>query len=61
MTGPQGTGKTIFVQIIVNASIELETIPTPTNNNNEDDSMQMNMDVFLPKKEMDNKKRLLFL
>ena len=39
MTGPQGTGKTRFVQTIVNASIELETIATRTNNNNEDDSI----------------------
>ena len=39
MTGPQGTGKTSFVQTIVNASIELETIATQTNNNNEDDSI----------------------
>ena len=39
MTGPNGTGKTSFVQTIVNASIELETIATWTNNNNEDDSI----------------------
>ena len=39
MTGPQGTGKTIFVQTIVNDSMESETIATPTNNNNEDDSI----------------------
>ena len=36
MTGPQGIGETIFVQTIVNDSIELETIATPTNNNVED-------------------------
>ena len=34
--GPQGIGKTIFVQTIVNDSIELETIATPTKNNVED-------------------------
>ena len=39
MTGPQGTGKTSFVQTIVNASIELETIGTRTNNNNKDDRL----------------------
>ena len=39
MTGPQGTGKTSFVQTIVNDSIELETIATPTNNNNKDDNI----------------------
>ena len=39
MTGPQGTGKTSFVQTSVNASIELETIASRTNNNNEDNSI----------------------
>ena len=39
MTGPQGTGKTSFVQTIVNDSIELETIATLTNNNNEDNNI----------------------
>ena len=39
MMGPQRTGKTSFVQTIVNASIELETIATQTNNNNENDSI----------------------
>ena len=39
MTGPQGTGKTSFVQTIVNDSIQLETIATPTNNNNKDDNI----------------------
>ena len=39
MRGPQGTGKTSFVQTIVNDSIELETIATPTNNNDEDDNI----------------------
>ena len=39
MMDPQGTGKTSFVQTIVNDSIELETIATPTNNTNEDDNI----------------------
>ena len=39
MTGAQGTGKTSFVQTIVNDSIELETLATLTNNNNKDDSV----------------------
>ena len=36
MTGPQGIGEPIFVQTVVNDSIELETIATPTTNNVED-------------------------
>ena len=39
ITDPQGTGKASFVQTIVDASIELETIATRTNNNNEDNSI----------------------
>ena len=39
MTGPLGTGKTRFVQTILNDSIQLETIASPTNNNNEDDNI----------------------
>ena len=36
MMGPQGIGETIFVQTIVNDSIELETIAILTNNNVKD-------------------------
>ena len=36
MTGPQGIGEPIFVQTVVNDSIELETIANPTTNNVED-------------------------
>ena len=36
MTGPQGIGEPIFVQTVVNDSIELDTIATPTTNNVED-------------------------
>ena len=52
MMGPQGTGKTSFVQTIVNASIELETIATWTNNNNEDDSIP-DEHGFFPSQERD--------
>ena len=36
MMGPQGIGEPIFVQTVVNDSIELETIATPTTNHVED-------------------------
>ena len=52
VTGPQGTGKTSFVQTIVNASIELETIATQTKNNNEDDSIEDEHGCF-PSQERD--------
>ena len=52
MTGPRGTGKTSFVQTIVNASIELETTATRTNNNNEDDSIA-DEDGCFPSQERD--------
>ena len=52
MMGPQGTGKTSFVQTIVNASIELGTIATQTNNNNKDDSIAEEHGCF-PSQERD--------
>ena len=52
MTAPQGTGKTSFVQTIVNASIELETIATWTNNNKEDDNIAHEQGCF-PSQERD--------
>ena len=39
ITGPQVTGKTSFVQTIVNAAIESETMASWTNNNNNDDNI----------------------
>ena len=39
MTGPLGTGKTWFVQTILNDSIQLETIACPTNNNDKDNNI----------------------
>ena len=60
MTGPQGTGKTSFVQTIVNDSIELETIATLTNNSNEDDSIADEHGCF-PSQERDGPEEIVFL
>ena len=39
ITGPQVTGKTSFVQTIVNAAIESETMASRTNNNDDNNNI----------------------